>query len=161
MTFEDIEKNLPQGFKDAVLENYEFDMQNLSIKLRFNIWLDQYVGSQGEQWRNGEVIVTNIYFFAISPQLSFIASKDRPRPKLKWNFAVYNLSKVFPENLKADQDFGNKKHSVSSFLFGDEDMFFEMTIAYENADFHWLGDATTRYPVSEDRNNTGGKIQGS
>ena len=140
MTLEDIEQQLPNGFKDAILENLEFDMQNLSIRLKFNIWIDANKQTHQETWRKGEVLLKNIAFFTISPHLSFVVSKNRQYPKLKWEVSVLDLFKGIPEDFNLDRSLIDNKH-FSCFHMREENLFFRMLVSYEIADFKWLGEA--------------------
>ncbi|MHB9139533.1 MAG: hypothetical protein ACYC4Q_09030 [Victivallaceae bacterium] len=140
MTFEEIEKQLPKGFHDATLKNLEFNMEDLTVKFGFE-FLVKYDEISGKTiFRLGECAVKNVSFFATTPYLLFMPTKNNPEVKPNWSLTVFNLKQGVPEDFKLDRALLNKKHSSSCFFLGDDATFFEIIIAYETVEFNWIGE---------------------
>jgi len=67
MTFEDLEKELPNGFHDAELRDMLIDYVVGSMTLRMNFWVGNMQGPNRDEYRSGELRITGLYFCAIDP----------------------------------------------------------------------------------------------
>lgn len=140
MTIKEIEESLPHGFHDAVLENINFEMENLTLILGFNMWIDLEGEADTDIWRKSNIIIKNISFFAIDPYFLFVANKNRPRPKNKWGPEVFGFSNQMPKEIKINRAMLNKNHLIANFFMGDENIFYNLIISYETAEFKWVGE---------------------
>lgn len=144
MTLEDIEQQFPQGFRDAILENLEFNAVIGVLTLKFNIWLEHDRVSNTETWRKGKVVFREVSFFTISPHC--LVSADGYNSTLKRQIVVYDLVKGLPEDLTRDKSLPNKNQLASCFFMGDGQMFFRLPISYMDAEFKWAGEAIKEHP---------------
>jgi hypothetical protein len=67
MTFEDLEKELPNGFHDAELSDVQIDYVHGSMKLRMSFWVGSMQGPNRDEYRPGELRMTGLYFCTIDP----------------------------------------------------------------------------------------------
>jgi len=67
MTFEELDKELPNGFHDGELHSVKIDYVGGSAALRMACDFGNPERSKREDYRMGELRVSGLYFFAIDP----------------------------------------------------------------------------------------------
>lgn len=131
MTIEEIENNLPEGFHDANLEAFVLDLQNMLLKLSFNLLIGYDESNDKTIYRRGEVLVRNVSFFNVSPYMAL--------PMGKIAGTVFNISNELPVDSGIPIELIKQSKWVADLYVGDAPSFFDVSFGYESAEFTWTG----------------------
>lgn len=132
MTIREIEKQLPQGFHDANLESFEFDLRNMAVRLYFNILIEYNERDSKTIYRRGEVLVKNVSFLAASPYIAI--------PKGRAVGTVFSVSTELPDNSIVPSELVKGAKFLTNLYIGDAPSFFDLSVGYESAEFMWTGE---------------------
>ncbi|MGD9641941.1 MAG: hypothetical protein AB7V08_04290 [Elusimicrobiales bacterium] len=128
MTIEEIEKSLPNGFHDAVLENFMLDIQSGVLKLSFNLLVEYNEQTDKTIYRRGEILAKSVSIFKISPYMAISQKKG--------GGTVFNVSNKFPDDSRGSSKQIKVDH-VSNFYIGSDSSFVDLTVGYASAEFAW------------------------
>jgi hypothetical protein len=67
MTFEELDKDLPNGFHDALVKKITLDFLDRSIIFEMELWVGDLNGPVPEKRRNGRLRLISPYFCQIEP----------------------------------------------------------------------------------------------
>jgi hypothetical protein len=67
MTFEDLDRELPNGFHDAKIEDVTVNYAERSATLTMHFWVGSMDGPNREEYRSGTLRIHGLCYYAIDP----------------------------------------------------------------------------------------------
>jgi hypothetical protein len=135
MTFEDLDRELPNGFHDARLRRIEIDYAERTATLDVSFWVGDIDGPNREEYRDGVLRVRDLCYYSIEPPdpaYPFLRHKSAvdvagyPEDPEKFP-ALNGLLPVLPKDITCYRFF---VHDWNSFIH----------IAAEDVQLSWAGD---------------------
>jgi len=145
MTFEELERKLPNGFHDAEVGKISMDFVNRSVVIGVNVHVGMPADADPECYRTGALKVVSPYLFFIEPpdpRYHFVPdgsplNASGHSVKLGQNAAVDRLLSVLPSDKTA-------------YLFFLDDWNSSLYLAGGSVEFSW-DDGGVFEPVNEER----------
>lgn len=135
MTFEDIDRQLPNGFHDARLRRIDINYADRTASLDMSFWVGDMDGPNREEYRDGTVSILGLCYYSIeSPDPAYPFLRDRSAvdvagyPEDPKTFpALDGLLPVMPRDVTCYRFF---VHDWNSFIH----------IAAKDVQLSWAGD---------------------
>jgi len=145
MTFEELERSLPNGLHDSRVSRIAIDYEQRTLTLDIDVWvgdINREAREQRETYKRGRVLISGLFFTAM----------EAPDPRYPFSTATgltvdgcdmsKNLSTELMSSLPADTFF-------RSLWVNEWNAFIH--VAAKNADLTWLNGSTTKSSEPEAR----------